>query len=58
MLDLPSRAIEPLCAMDGPENMPLLQEIGQVVGQQQVKSEDLPTHFDLLSWFNPSNSGD
>jgi hypothetical protein len=46
-LDLPPDQVEPLSEMDAPENMPLLKEIGDLVGKTKVHANDFPTVFDL-----------
>jgi len=39
--------VEPLSEMDAPENMPMLKEIGDLVGEKKVHANDFPTVFDL-----------
>lgn len=40
--------VESLSAMDAPDNMPALQEIGSRAAERQVRTEDFPARFDLL----------
>jgi uncharacterized protein len=41
--------VEALSAMDDPDNMKTLQEIGARAAKRQVRGEDFPAHFDLLA---------
>lgn len=46
-MSLADDKIEDLSAMDAPENMTTLQEVGARAAKQQVRSEDFPSNFDL-----------
>lgn len=48
-IDLPDNTIEDLSAMDDPNNMDMLQQIGARAAKQQVCAEDFPSNFDLPS---------
>jgi predicted acylesterase/phospholipase RssA len=48
-MTLSDQQIEALSAMDDPENMALLQQIGALAAQQRVCPEDFPSHFDLVA---------
>jgi hypothetical protein len=48
-LDLSAEQVEPLSAMDDPDNMAMLKKIGDLVGTQRVDDGDFPTVFDLNS---------
>jgi hypothetical protein len=39
--------IESLTAMDAPENMDTLHELGRLAGERDVRSNDFPSSFDL-----------
>jgi len=45
---LADEKIEELSAMDDPDNMAILQQIGAKAANQSVHIEDFPSHFDLL----------
>ena len=40
--------IEELSAMDDPDNMTTLQDVGARAAKQQVRTEDFPSNFDLI----------
>jgi patatin-like phospholipase/acyl hydrolase len=44
---LPEKEIESLSAMDEPDNLEILKELGELAGARQVKEEDFAYHFDL-----------
>lgn len=44
---VPADAVQSLSAMDDPDNMPLLRELGELAGRQQVRGADFPAAFDL-----------
>jgi len=46
-VSLPDKKIESLSAMDDPDNMNTLQEVGAKAAKQQVRVEDFPVKFDL-----------
>lgn len=48
-MSLPDKKMENLSAMDDPENMATLQEIGAKAAKQQVRAGDFLTHFDLAT---------
>jgi len=48
-ISLPNTKIESLSAMDDPDNMNTLQEVGAKAAKQQIRSEDFPVQFDLLA---------
>lgn len=48
-VSLPDNQIEGLSAMDDPDNMEILQEIGAKAAQQQVHPTDFPAHFELVN---------
>ena len=39
--------IEPLSAMDVPENMALVHKLGKLAGERDVRGSDFASHFDL-----------
>jgi hypothetical protein len=45
---LPDKLIESLSAMDDPDNMNTLQEVGARAAQQQIRPSDFPGSFDLV----------
>jgi uncharacterized protein len=47
-LELSAEEVEPLSAMDDPDNMPMLKKIGDLVGEKKVYERDFPTVFDLV----------
>jgi hypothetical protein len=48
-MTLSDQKIENLSAMDDPDNMALLQQIGALAAKQRVRAEDFPSHFDLVA---------
>jgi uncharacterized protein len=48
-LELSVEEVEPLSAMDDPDNMPMLKKIGDLVGEKKVYERDFPTAFDLVT---------
>jgi predicted acylesterase/phospholipase RssA len=42
-----TKKIESLSAMDDPDNMPLLHELGKAAAEREVQAHDFPTLFDL-----------
>jgi hypothetical protein len=46
---IPPGTVESLSAMDDPDNMPLLRELGQLAARQRVRAADFPAVFDLPS---------
>ncbi len=44
---LSDNAIESLSAMDEPDNLPTLKDLGELAAAQHVRAEDFPTRFDL-----------
>jgi hypothetical protein len=48
-MTLPDNKMENLSAMDDPENMATLQEVGAKAAKQQVRAADFMTHFDLAT---------
>lgn len=44
-----SKKVESLTEMDDPDNMAVLQELGALAAQQQVRAEDFAANFDLPS---------
>jgi hypothetical protein len=40
--------IEALSAMDAPDNMKTLQEIGAKAAEHQLRGDDFPSGFDLI----------
>lgn len=46
-LELTDKQVKNMSAMDSPENMPILQKIGELVGQNDIKEEHFPKAFDL-----------
>jgi hypothetical protein len=48
-ISLPDKLIESLSAMDDPDNMNTLQEIGAKAAKQQIRPSDFPGKFDLVA---------
>ena len=48
-LDLSPDEVAPLSEMDDPDNMPILKQIGELVGQKKVDGKDFPAPFDLTA---------
>jgi predicted acylesterase/phospholipase RssA len=46
-IDLPAEELETLSAMDDPNNMTRLHQIGGSAAKQQVHADDFPSNFDL-----------
>jgi hypothetical protein len=47
-ISLPDKKMENLSAMDDPENMKTLQEVGAKAAQQQIRAADFSKAFDLV----------
>jgi uncharacterized protein len=48
-LDVTAEEVEPLSALDDPDNMPMLKKIGDLVSEKKVYERDFPTVFDLVA---------
>lgn len=48
-LDLSSDQVKPLSEMDDPDNMLMLKQIGELVGEKKVDGKDFPAAFDLTA---------